>query len=39
MSAVVSGEVNVNMAVVEFVNVGGCPVTCVVGGVRSTVQL
>ena len=36
--AVESGEVNVNVAVVELVNAGGRPVTCVAGGVRSTVQ-
>ena len=37
--AVGSGEVNVNVAVVEFVSAGGRPVTSVVGRVRSTVQV
>jgi hypothetical protein len=36
--AVGSGEVNVNVAVVELVSAGGFPVTWVVGGVRSIVQ-
>ena len=37
--AVGSGELSVNVAVVEFVSPGGRPVTSVVGGVRSTVQV
>ena len=37
--AVASGEVNVNVAVVELVSAGGRPVTWVAGGVRSTVQV
>jgi predicted metal-binding protein len=34
--AVGSGELNSKVAVVEFVRAGGCAVTTVVGGVRST---
>ena len=36
--AVGSGELNANVAVDEFDSGGGCWVTTVVGGVRSTVQ-
>jgi hypothetical protein len=36
--AVGSGEVKVNVDVVELLSAGGLPVTWVIGGVRSTVQ-
>jgi adenine deaminase len=37
--AVGSGDENVNVAVRELVSAGGCPVTVVAGGVRSTVHV
>ncbi len=37
--AVESGEVKVNVEVLELLSAGGLPVIWVVGGVRSTVQM